>query len=195
MPVLKNPKHERFAQNVATGMTATDAYLSAGYETDATAARVSATRLLANVTVRDRVNELLELRGKKEIKATEKAIEKAALTKAWVITRLMKNAQQALGEIPTPKTIFDKETGERIDAEVIDIDRAAANKALELLGKTMAQFIERKEVGEPGEFAQMSNDELREHLRREAETLQLWAQGTPASGRNGKAGKSLNWVP
>ncbi len=32
MPVLKNSRHERFAQNVAKGMSATEAYEKAGYK-------------------------------------------------------------------------------------------------------------------------------------------------------------------
>jgi len=31
MPELKNPKHERFAQLIAEGMTQVDAYEEAGY--------------------------------------------------------------------------------------------------------------------------------------------------------------------
>lgn len=31
MPVLKNQRHERFAQELAKGKSATDAYLAAGY--------------------------------------------------------------------------------------------------------------------------------------------------------------------
>jgi hypothetical protein len=31
MPVLKNPRHERFAQLLASGKTGTDAYEEAGY--------------------------------------------------------------------------------------------------------------------------------------------------------------------
>lgn len=38
MPVLKNQRHESFAQALAKGMTASDAYTAAGYKGDRTAA-------------------------------------------------------------------------------------------------------------------------------------------------------------
>jgi hypothetical protein len=39
-----------------------------------------------------------------------------------------------------------------------------ANKALELLGKEIGMFIDRKEIGEPGEFSRMSDEELQAFL-------------------------------
>ena len=54
MPVLKNARHERFAQALAKGKTAIDAYREAGYKPD----RGAATRLSANVSIRDRIAEL-----------------------------------------------------------------------------------------------------------------------------------------
>ncbi|NLS08035.1 hypothetical protein HGP14_33060 [Rhizobium sp. P32RR-XVIII] len=51
MPVLKNARHEKFAQALAKGMTATDAYSEAGYKGDRTAA---ASRLSTNVNINRR---------------------------------------------------------------------------------------------------------------------------------------------
>lgn len=56
MPVLANPKHERFAQELAKGETQDAAYVSAGYKSD----RGAASRLSANVNIQARVAELLE---------------------------------------------------------------------------------------------------------------------------------------
>ncbi len=54
MPVLKNTRHERFAQNLAKGMSAAKAYEKAGYKrTDG-----SAGRLHRNAQVKRRVAEL-----------------------------------------------------------------------------------------------------------------------------------------
>src|SRR5262249_21855185 len=41
---------------------------------------------------------------------------------------------------------------------------AVANKALELLGKELGMFIDRREVGEPNEFARMSDEELEAYI-------------------------------
>lgn len=54
MPVLANPKHELFAQELAKGLPASTAYVTAGYRAhDGNAARLS-----GNERVRARVDEL-----------------------------------------------------------------------------------------------------------------------------------------
>lgn len=54
MPVLKHAKHEAFAQALARGKTATEAYTDAGYSGD----RTAASRLSTNVNVAKRVEEI-----------------------------------------------------------------------------------------------------------------------------------------
>lgn len=56
MPSLKNAKHERFAQELAKGKPASEAYVIAGYKES----RPAASRLSTNVNIRRRVAELLE---------------------------------------------------------------------------------------------------------------------------------------
>ncbi len=58
MPVLKNARHERFAQNKAKGMSIGLAYTAAGYKATGHSAEVSGARLLKNVEVRNRIAEL-----------------------------------------------------------------------------------------------------------------------------------------
>ena len=58
MPVLSNPKHERFCQERAKGETADHAYQLAGY----TPSRHNAARLSTNETVRQRIAEVQEQR-------------------------------------------------------------------------------------------------------------------------------------
>jgi phage terminase small subunit len=90
MPVLKNAKHERFAQGIAEGMSGADAYLWAGYASNANAAAVSATRLLKDAKVKARVAELLKRREDIEVKATEKAVNKLAISKERILSELAK---------------------------------------------------------------------------------------------------------
>lgn len=59
MAVIPNSKHEHFAQLVAKGVSASEAYVSAGYSK--AGAKVSASRLLAHVNLRARVRELREI--------------------------------------------------------------------------------------------------------------------------------------
>lgn len=56
MPILPNPKHEAFAQALAKGASAADAYAQAGYK----ASRSAASRLSTNVNIEARVAELVE---------------------------------------------------------------------------------------------------------------------------------------
>lgn len=56
MPALENPKHERFAQELAKGKTATEAYVLAGYrDNDGNAAT-----LKGNQRIAERVAEIQE---------------------------------------------------------------------------------------------------------------------------------------
>ncbi len=56
MAILAHTKHEQFAQSVAKGMSATAAYISAGYSKSGAAA--SASRLLTNGNISARIKEL-----------------------------------------------------------------------------------------------------------------------------------------
>jgi phage terminase small subunit len=69
MPVLSNAKHERFAQGVAKGLSATEAYLKAGYTVEEKSAAEAGSRLSRNIKVRDRITELQE-RAAKQVGVT-----------------------------------------------------------------------------------------------------------------------------
>lgn len=86
MPVLKNCRWERFAQNLASGMSLSDAYADAGFKPD----RGNASRLQQNDNIVQRVRELFDKREHIEAKATEKAIERLAITKESVLGELAK---------------------------------------------------------------------------------------------------------
>ncbi len=54
MPILKNARQEKFAQNVAKGMTATEAYVKAGYKSTGHAAEANGARLMRKDEVQAR---------------------------------------------------------------------------------------------------------------------------------------------
>ena len=58
MPILKNARHERFAQNVAKGTSAGPGYAAAGYRATGHSAEVGGGRLLKNVEVQNRIADL-----------------------------------------------------------------------------------------------------------------------------------------
>jgi phage terminase small subunit len=85
-------KHERFCQATAEGMNGVDAYLWAGYQSSAAAAKVSANRLLTSAPIQARIAVLLEQRRQMNLEATEKAMEKLEITKERVLGELAKIA-------------------------------------------------------------------------------------------------------
>jgi hypothetical protein len=56
----------------------------------------------------------------------------AKLDKAWILARMMRNAEMALGDMPNASGDFER-------------DATAANRALELLGRELGMFIERRQ--------------------------------------------------
>lgn len=66
MPVLAHTKHEQFAQSIARGMSATGAYIAAGYSKAGAAA--SASRLMSHAKVSARIKELKTAQAAKVVK-------------------------------------------------------------------------------------------------------------------------------
>jgi phage terminase small subunit len=83
MPTLKNPRHERFAQELATGKSADAAYVSAGYRAN----RSNAARLSANQDIQKRVAEIQSL-----------GAERAAVTVETLIAEAEAARSKAMGE-------------------------------------------------------------------------------------------------
>ena len=105
MPPLDNSRHEKFAQGLAQGMSAAEAYTAAGYNGD----RTAASRLSTNVNVQSRVSEL-----------KERAAASVSLTKEWVLERLIANVkagQQNADLSPANKALelLGKELGMFVD--------------------------------------------------------------------------------
>ena len=157
--MLKNAKHEHFAQLVAGGKTPPVAYVTAGYS-EAGAAQ-SANRLLKNADVALRI---AQLRKAVEEPARERAIEKAAVDKAWVLSQLIEVVKMAKQAEP----VRDAE-GNPIGEYRQNL--AAANKSLELLGKELGMFVDRSEV-RTGPLDDASTEVLLQ-MRRELEARQV----------------------
>lgn len=156
MPILKNAKHERFAQELAKGADCAQAYVTAGFRPNPGNAR----RLRADEAVLKRIEALLSEREAVHAQATAITIEKAGLTKQWIIERLQENVERSMQAIAV-KDAKGEPTGK------YKYDGAVANRALELLGKELGMFIDRKEVGGAGDFERMSDQELNDFIARE----------------------------
>src|SRR6266550_3914494 len=117
MPVLENPKHERFAQALAAGKTAVDAYEAAGYRRN----RGHAATLRKNPKLLKRVDEILETRGQIQGRGALAAIARVGLTKTAVMDMLLADRELA------------RKNGQS----------SAAIRATELLGIELGMFITR----------------------------------------------------
>jgi phage terminase small subunit len=130
MPILRNPKHEAFAHLVAKGASATDAYTSVGYK--GKGAHASAHRLLQNAEISTRVAEL-------QNNIVQAVTEKTAVSKAWVLEQLVDVIRKAKQDVE----VYDRQgrpTGEYVFQGMV------ANKALELVGKELGMFVDRKDM-------------------------------------------------
>jgi phage terminase small subunit len=81
---LKNPKHERFAQELARGSSASSAYSVAGYRPH----RQNASGLARSDAIKARVAELLARRAMVEDVSTQQALERAGVTKEAIVKEL-----------------------------------------------------------------------------------------------------------
>jgi len=181
MSVLKNSRHERFAQELAKGKTATEAYELAGYKANSG----NAATLKATQSISKRLEELFAQHETIEKKALEKASDRLSISKEWVLAKLVENVERALQQ----RAVLDDDgnaIGEfRYDGNVV-------NRALELIGKEHRMFVERKEVGAPGEFEAMSVEALRELIARELSALGADDLAAALAGRSGEAGEQIH---
>lgn len=147
---LKNSKHEHFAQLVSKGEKASRAYVTAGYSK--AGAEQSANRLLKNADIQTRI---AQLRAAIEQPSRERAIEKAAVDKAWVLHNLTQIVKMGMAVEP----VRDEQGNELGELKAANLP--AANKALELVGKELGMFIDRKEI-RTGELDGLAHDDLKQ---------------------------------
>jgi len=167
MPVLDNARHERFAQALAEGKTADEAYTLAGYRAN----RGNATTLKANQSISDRVTEILQ-RGAERAEISEEMVLRelakigfSDIRKAikWNGHLITEEDQPDGGDVLVVKTIVNNHVT-LIDSDDLDDETAAAiakisqnatggislqmhdkRAALVDIGKHLGMFVERTE--------------------------------------------------
>ena len=126
MPILTNPRHEKFAQLLAQGRTEYEAYELCHYKPH----RGNPCKLARKVA--DRVEEITREAARRTVINKEYLIEKSEELRAW---------------------------GMEID------QLAAAGTAIRELGVLTGHRVERAEIGGPGEFDHLTDDELLAAIR------------------------------
>lgn len=86
MPVLRNARHEAFAQALAKGKTADEAYQLAGFKPN----RGNASTLKAKQNIAERIIELKQM-----------VAERVVVDREWVLARLIENAQHTQKSNPS----------------------------------------------------------------------------------------------
>lgn len=164
MSALSDPRREKACQARASGKTQEASYTEGGYSYKP----ASATRFFRLPEIAARISEIHTDRLRLEQRSTEIAAKKVAVDKEWVLQRLMYNAEQSLRGRP-----MRNGKGEVIAGMFTQPNESAANRALELIGNHLGMFIQRHEIGQPGDFQRMSDDELNESLTVQARALGL----------------------
>ena len=137
MPVLSNARHERFAQEVAKGKTAGQAYRHA-YGIDTPSADVGACRLLKNVKIATRVQEILG-----------RGAERAEITVETLIGYAEEARQLALRiEQPSAAVAAIKEIGVLAGVRVEKSERKNIHDARELTDEELDAALAGTLVGE-----------------------------------------------
>lgn len=141
MPILRNLRHEHFAQLIATGKTPKESYTCV--YPNAKGAHQSASRLLRVVSAR--VAELQAL-------IANTAVTRAAIDREYVLAGLKANFERAM----------EKEEVRDAEGRVIGFqwNGAVANRALELMGKELGMFVERsQQVPWDGDFGKLTPEQ------------------------------------
>lgn len=151
MPVLKNARHERVAQEIAGGASASQAYGAAGYR----AHRGNASALARQQSISARVAEILVERERIQARATERAVERTAITKQRVTEELAAIGFASMGLKGDPHLDFSALSREQ--ARALSVKRPALMDIAALFG----YVIKRTEVREVDEFENMDAEQLR----------------------------------
>lgn len=178
MPRLRSCRQEAFADLVASGMQPRDAVTAAGYRTENP--KVRAQQLLMRVDMLARVAELRRdkpLQDRSDAGSSEPASPDAgaggdaqdpeaaledllrsggerAVDKDWIVECLVENIERSLGLKP----LRDR-SGRTVGS--YSHQGSVANKALELLGRQLGLFGEKRD-GKGGGFDDLSDEDLDE---------------------------------
>ncbi len=138
MPILANTKWELFAQQVARGISAQEAYEKAGYAP----AKSNARKLKNNPEVRKRVEEIVSLRASKNDKAIARAAERSGIQVEYVLRELASIGFSNIADY------LDMSSGEpRLSLVGVPRERLAAISSIEVESKFAGRGAKRAEIG------------------------------------------------
>lgn len=159
MPVLKNPKHELFAQQVAKGVALDDAYEAVGYARSSK----NAARLRKNEVIQSRIEEILShaaVIAQIEVAQVLDELAKIAFSDVrkairWGDGILVRNEETGEMQLANGVALIASDKiDDRTAAAISEISQTATGGlklkfhdkrgALELIGKHLGMFVERR---------------------------------------------------
>ena len=154
MPILSNPKHERFALEIAQGKSASAAYVAAGYSKNDS----NACRLNGNEKVRARVEELMQAGAEKAGVTIERIVAELAKIGFASASDFFEWGPDGVTIKPSAELTPDQlavvsevqETKAKGNGEsTIRVKLSDKQSALEKLGRHLGMFKEKVEVAGP----------------------------------------------
>ncbi|GHC79468.1 terminase small subunit [Limoniibacter endophyticus] len=152
MAVLANTRHEKFAQAVAAGASATEAYAQAGYKGD----RTAASRLSTNVNIirrideiRNRMSEKAEWNAADRLAALKRITDAAEKDDPRVAVSAISEANKMQGSHAPAK---HQHSGHIASVDVTKL-KGMSNEELDLLERALVQIglVDGDTPGEGGE--------------------------------------------
>ncbi len=169
MPALAKGNWELACLARASGEIMKTAYEAAGFKYNPQ----SANRFFKRSLIAARVAEIQAERHAMDAKAREVAAEESGVTLAWTEKHYKYIVLGALRGDPVRerdgRIKRDPETGQAIYKP----DRYSAVKALDSLTRMKGGFIDRTEIGSPGDFTRHTDDELDKAIIETAKALGL----------------------
>ena len=161
MARLRNLRHERFARLVAAGVVVAAAYAEAGYRAGGAASRGAT--LARRPAVAGRIEELSRALDSDQIGISDVYPPMEGPGRDWVVARLVETAERALQAVPVTDRKGEP-TGE------FTYQGSVALRALELLGRELGMFTDKKEPPDGGVEA-LSDADLERRAVRLAQAL------------------------
>ena len=162
MGVLLKAKREIFAQAVASGKTAKEAYIEAGYKYHPAAPA----KLLQSPVIKARVQELIQERSAAVQEARLDAAQRLGIDKYFVLKELMD-----IRDVSRKPRLLKPATKDKPAVYGAPTSLIAWQRAVEMMGKEIGMFREQLEIGGVGEFTAMNDTELLNKAIRDARAL------------------------
>ena len=188
-------KQARFVEEYLVDLNATQAAIRAGYSEKT--ANEQGPRLLVNVSVSQAIAKAQLARSKRTEVTQDRVVKELAKIafadirqavrwgKSPIDTESENAEPNGLGRYPV-ELVPSEEIDDDIAAAVSEVSLTQAGIKIKMhdkkgalvdLGKHLGMFVERKEIGAPGEFAQLSDAELERREREIDQQLQEFEGG------------------